>query len=144
MPFQFDVRTPVVAVELRSDPAAQEFERSLNSPLLPNIIALHVVSNPSPILIDYQSHQQIVLGRDIPEGDFIGINLSNYHAQVLGVSRQHATILIEDEGCAVIDLNSTNGTWLNETRLVPHQPHPLQTGDLIRLGHLMIFVSFQE
>jgi hypothetical protein len=144
MPFQFDVRTPNVAVELKRDPSTQEIERSLKKPPPPNIIALHVVSDPSPILVPYQHSQRIILGRDIPEGDFLGVDLTHYRAQVLGVSRQHAIIRITDEGCVLEDLNSTNGTWLNETRLVPQQPHPLQSSDLMRLGHLMIFVSFRE
>ena len=144
MPFQFDVRTPNVSVELRSDPSTQEIERALKKPPPPNMIALHVVSDPSPLIIDTQDQQKIILGRDIPKGDFVGVNLSNYRAQSLGVSRQHAAIRVYEESCTLEDLNSTNGTWLNEFRLVPQQPHPLQSGDMLRLGHLMIFVSFRE
>lgn len=145
MPFQFDGRTPNVSVEMKSDPSTQEIERVLTTPPPPpNLIALHVVSDPNPLLIPYQLSQRIILGRDIPEGDFYGVDLTAYRAKVLGVSRQHAAIDILEDGCAIEDLNSTNGTWLNETRLVPQQPHPLTTGDLIRLGHLMIFVSFRE
>jgi hypothetical protein len=145
MPFQFDIRTPNMSVEMRSDPTStQEIERTLRKPPPPNMLALYVVSDPNPILIPYEKQQKIILGRDMPEGNFVSVNLTDYHAQDMGVSRQHATILILDEGCVVEDLNSTNGTWLNEARLVPQQPHPLLSGDLIRLGHLMIFVSFRE
>lgn len=144
MPFQFDVRTPNIAIELRSDPTStQEIERSLKKPPPPNMLALHVVSDPNPVLLPYKK-QQIILGRDLPEGNFVGIDLTNHRAQDLGVSRQHATIRILDEGCVIEDLNSTNGTWINESRLVPQQPHSVQSGDLIRLGHLMIFISFRE
>jgi pSer/pThr/pTyr-binding forkhead associated (FHA) protein len=138
------MHTPSVAVELANDPDLQRIERALNKPPPPDTIALHVVSSPNPILISYQSQRRIILGREISEGDFSAISLSDYHAQDLGVSRQHAVIHILDDGCTIEDLNSTNGTWVNEARLIPQQPHPLQNGDLLRLGHLMIFVSFRE
>lgn len=118
--------------------------RLLNNLPPPNNIALCVVSDPSPILIPYQIQQCIILGRDMPDGNFVGINLSNHHAQVLGVSRQHVAIQILDEGCVAEDLSSTSGTWVNELRLTPQEPHPLQSGDLLRLGHLMIFFSLRE
>jgi hypothetical protein len=141
MPFQYDERTPGVSVEFRSDPSTQEVKR-VPDRLPPNVIALQVVSDPAPILIPYQSQQRIILGRDLPEGDFYAVDLSSHRAQVLGVSRQHAVIHIADDDCMLEDLNSSNGTWLNEARLLPQQPVPLEKGDLIRLGHLMIFISF--
>ena len=143
VPFQFDVRTPVISLELQPDAAAPDVEPALKR-MPPNVIAFQVVSDSSPVTVAYDRYQRIMLGRDIPQGDFHSVDLSDYSAQVLGVSRQHAIIHITEEGCALEDLNSTNGTWLNESRLAPGQPHPLQSGDLIRLGHLMIFISFRE
>jgi hypothetical protein len=60
----------------------------------------------------------------MPTGDFVGINMKDCHAQVPGVSRQHAAIQILDEGCVAQDLSSVNGEW---SRLVPQQPHSLQS-----------------
>jgi hypothetical protein len=34
----------------------------------------------------------------------------------------------------ITDLNSTNGTFVNEQRLSPNMPHPLSSGDVIRIG----------
>jgi len=36
----------------------------------------------------------------------------------------------------ITDLNSTNGTFVNEQRLTPHMPQPLGSGDVIRIGTL--------
>lgn len=36
----------------------------------------------------------------------------------------------------ITDLNSTNGTFVNEQRLTPQMPHPLGAGDVIRIGNL--------
>lgn len=55
-----------------------------------------------------------------------------------GVSRLHAKIQSMQEGLVLIDLESTNGTLLNNYRLPPHQPYPLQSGDEIRFGDLLV------
>jgi hypothetical protein len=41
-------------------------------------------------------------------------------------------------GYQVIDLNSTNGTFVNEQRLTAHMPHTLNNGDVIRIGALRL------
>ena len=58
------------------------------------------------------------------------------------ISRQHVRIIwrAEDEKYYVEDLNSSNGTWVNENRLAPNQPRPLRNGDVVRLGQLIIFI----
>lgn len=38
-------------------------------------------------------------------------------------------------GYQVTDLNSTNGTFVNEQRLAPNTPRPLNTGDVVRIGN---------
>jgi len=58
-----------------------------------------------------------------------------------GVSRRHARLLLQDEQLLLEDLNSANGTWVNEVRLQPNQPIPVHHGDLISLGRLSIRVN---
>ncbi|MGA9532225.1 MAG: FHA domain-containing protein [Anaerolineales bacterium] len=50
------------------------------------------------------------------------------------VSADHAEIRPMDEGYSVVDLDSTNGTWLNGQRLEPNQPQPLHDGAILRIG----------
>lgn len=50
------------------------------------------------------------------------------------VSRNHATITWDGRHCAVTDLGSSNGTFVNGNRIPPHKPHPLYSGDRIRFG----------
>jgi len=38
------------------------------------------------------------------------------------------------DGYQITDLNSTNGTFVNEQRLSPSMPRPLNSGDVIRIG----------
>ncbi len=48
------------------------------------------------------------------------------------VSRQHARLEWRRDGLYLVDLGSTNGTWVNGYRLSPHEPKRLQDGDLVR------------
>jgi predicted component of type VI protein secretion system len=50
------------------------------------------------------------------------------------VSSHHAQIRPEGQGYDIVDLGSSNGTFVNEQRLVPHVPRLLYAGDLIRIG----------
>ncbi len=50
------------------------------------------------------------------------------------VSNVHAEILAQQNELFINDLNSTNGTFLNGTRVT--QPHPLHAGDLIQFANV--------
>src|SRR5260370_32834 len=49
-------------------------------------------------------------------------------------SSHHAQILRDGQGYILTDLGSSNGTVVNEQRLVPNLPRLLQAGDTIRIG----------
>lgn len=49
-------------------------------------------------------------------------------------SGHHAEIRQEDQGYSLIDLGSTNGTFVNEQQLVPRTPRRLVSGDQVRIG----------
>ncbi|MDR2137652.1 MAG: FHA domain-containing protein [Synergistaceae bacterium] len=50
------------------------------------------------------------------------------------VSRRHAKVDFRDESWWIEDLNSTNGTWVNGSRLDPGRSHPLKKGDTVALS----------
>ena len=51
------------------------------------------------------------------------------------VSRVHARILRQKDGAvAVQDLGSTNGTWVNDIIVEPHEERPMMQGDILRIG----------
>ena len=60
-----------------------------------------------------------------------------------GVSRQHATIMQNDEGCWLTDLNSRNGTFING-RNISAQRQQLHHGDHIRLGTSTVSLIFRH
>jgi hypothetical protein len=50
------------------------------------------------------------------------------------VSRRHAAICYQAGQFYATDIGSSNGTWVNQRRLVRMERQPLQDGDLLRLG----------
>jgi predicted component of type VI protein secretion system len=49
-------------------------------------------------------------------------------------SGRHAEIRPEGMGYSIVDLSSTNGTFVNDQRLTAQIPRPLRSGDRIRIG----------
>ena len=90
-------------------------------------------------------HETVTLGR-CSQGGTSGnpdLDLSPFAAEVKGVSRLHLRLRWRDNLPSVCDLHSTNGTVLNESRLVSGIETPLQDGDELWLGHLQIIVKFE-
>ncbi|MBO5094065.1 MAG: FHA domain-containing protein [Lachnospiraceae bacterium] len=50
------------------------------------------------------------------------------------VSRIHARLIREEEDVYIEDLHSTNGTYLNDLLLTPHEPVKVRRGDFIQFG----------
>jgi pSer/pThr/pTyr-binding forkhead associated (FHA) protein len=57
------------------------------------------------------------------------------------LSGRHAQFRIDAAGWTVIDLGSTNGTFVNGERLREGQPQPLAAGDEVRLGQTVFVVQ---
>ena len=80
---------------------------------------------------------EVIVGRDDPVSNlFPDIDLTDAGGDRLGVSRQHARIFFQGNQAFVEDRNSTNHTCVNGEKLLPWQPHPLQSGDEVQFGHL--------
>jgi FHA domain len=71
------------------------------------------------------------------------VDLNAFDAQRKGVSRHHITITRKELMLYVSDAGSSNGTWLNGHRLIPHAQRVLRNGDELQLSHLRIKVHFE-
>ena len=61
------------------------------------------------------------------------------------ISRSHFEIRIDGSGVQIADMNSVNGTLVNDVRLAPHAWQPLHPGDRIEAGpYLMSFDQEDE
>lgn len=63
----------------------------------------------------------------------VDVVLSDIH-----VSGRHASINREGSNLSITDLASSNGTFVNNTQLAPNTRHPINPGDTIRMGNLLL------
>lgn len=95
----------------------------LNQPAMPTVRLIRVKNN-SVIMID---RAQFRIGRDPGVADYIVTDNT-------AVGRQHADIVQHNGACFVVDLNSTNCTYVNGQRVQPGEEFPLHDGDQLMLG----------
>jgi FHA domain-containing protein len=50
-------------------------------------------------------------------------------------SSHHAQVYPDGQGYLLVDVGSTNGTFINEQRLIPNSPRMLNAGDMVRIGN---------
>ena len=80
--------------------------------------------------VDIPAGTSVLLGRDPAES-----LVAAAFAQFDNVSRRHATVQVDDYGHATIrDENSTNGTFVNDDRVLPGVDVRLVDGDRVRLA----------
>lgn len=92
-------------------------------PLIPTIRLIRIKDN-AVIMID---RPQFRIGRDPGVADYIITDNT-------AVGRQHADIVQHGGEYFVVDLNSTNHTYVNGCQVCPGSEYPLQNGDQLMLG----------
>ncbi len=108
---------------------------------LPWVIELRVVGTAATLQV--QVHETMMIGRADPQKGVIpAVDLSAHNGQGLGVSRQHAVILVKDNRIYIKDLASVNGTRLNGSALAPQSEYRLRHGDEITIGQIKLQVRF--
>ena len=108
-------------------------------PPLQSWISLHLLDSGE--ILPLTDRTDFTLGRSV-EGQPIvpDVDLSPYDAYANGVSRLHAAIKLVKNQAVIVDLGSSNGTFLNGVRLLPHVETLVAHGDLIYLGKLKMQV----
>lgn len=106
-------------------------------------ISLHLMDSGK--ILPLASRTEFTMGR-LSEGQPImpDIDLTPYQAYASGVSRLHAVVKREANNTIVMDLGSSNGTYLNGRRLNPHTEEELKHGDVVALGKLKIQVLLRS
>jgi len=89
--------------------------------------------------------KEVNIGRlDAVSATFPDVDLADYSGLKKGVSRRHAKIIRREGRVFIEDLGSINGTFLNRKKLTPYFPRVLKNGDELRLGELILRVSFTK
>ncbi|MBU2610330.1 MAG: FHA domain-containing protein [Chloroflexi bacterium] len=104
-------------------------------------ITLHLIESGQ--ILPLAERMEFSLGR-VSEGQPImpDIDLTPYKAYDKGVSRLHAILRRVKNKVVIMDLGSSNGTYVNGNRLSPQIEHVLSHGDTIHLGKLKIQILF--
>jgi len=119
---------------LTGDPSASE-EPSGNQK--DDVVSLFVVDAKHTLHLSGRS--EYTLGRVSEDQPIIpDVDLTEFDAYIMGVSRLHATIKVGRQRISIIDLGSANGTRVNGQRIVPQVDYPLKQGDTIALGKLIV------
>jgi len=90
-------------------------------------------------LFSLKGKAEFFLGRNAKgTPDPIDFDLEPFQGYAKGVSRIHAKITISGTLVTITDLRSSNGTYLNQKRLMPNKSYTLAHGDIVSLGSLIL------
>ena len=104
-------------------------------------IAVYAAGADKPVYVRVAS--EMVFGRKVNDVAESLLDLTSLGGFQMGISRRHAMIRRAGTGYEILDLSSTNGTWLNNERLVPNKPYPLASGSQVRLGRMRLFLFYR-
>lgn len=106
-------------------------------------IAIYAAGTSKPIYLHFD--RELVFGRtDEKEFNDSLLDLTELGGYQMGISRRHAMIRRVETGYEIIDLASTNGSWLNNERLVPNKPYRLASGAQLRFGRMQLLILYHR
>ena len=137
----YDILIEQVATKQLKPSAARDLR--LAEPASSRPLLLYPRDETSPIAINRLNN--LVIGRNNPDdvSDVVDVDLTAFEAQNLGVSRKHASIDALKEPPMITDLNSANGTFINGIKLQPNHDEPLESGDELTLGRLVMRIYYK-
>ncbi|MCD6424812.1 MAG: FHA domain-containing protein [Anaerolineales bacterium] len=113
-----------------------DFSQTIPKKLLENSTFI-LYSTEREEVIEIPEQNEFTIGRFV-EGQVItpDVDLNNYEAYDMGISRLHATIRINTEKntISVVDLGSANGSSVNGYEIPANSEVPLNHGDVLSLG----------
>lgn len=109
-------------------------------PVMPSVVSgsLVVLTTNASIPIP-NGKSEVMIGRADPINPPLPeIDLVPHGGEQAGVSRRHCQLVAEGGALYLVDLNSTNHSFLNRTRMNPGQRYAIKDGDELRLGKLTL------
>jgi hypothetical protein len=108
-------------------------------PPTPDNASLSLYLVETGVVIPLEGLDEFTIGRSSEDQPILpDIDLAPYNAYEFGVSRLHASIILEQPFALLTDFGSANGTQLNGQKLTPQKPYPITHGDIITLGKMKI------
>lgn len=128
--------------EIKINYSEKPKQLKIDEAIIPNEgMAVYFSETTKPFVI--QTDKEFIIGRKVIETSEVMLDLSDFDGFKMGLSRRHAMIRQTKSGYEIIDLSSTNGTWLNDERLVPYTPYPLASGSHLRLSRIRLSVFYR-
>jgi hypothetical protein len=116
----------------------------LVGPLPPDTVVF-VIGSSCVYLMLRKGHELIVGRHHLTNTQQPELDLSTFGAAEAGTSRLHAALSHQKNGWWLIDMHSSNGTWVNDQRLAPFAPYALiETTNHIFLGNLELTIILPE
>lgn len=125
---------------LPQTPALEKAEptktRAVDGKTIADVIAEAKTNPPAIVIINGRplgkyflfNKENMVLGREIS---------NDISIPETSISRKHTEFMLTENGVTAKDLGSTNGTFVNDEKLVPNVPRILNEGDHIRCGNTL-------
>lgn len=97
-------------------------------------------------VIEFNEEGEFIVGRKHHSQAIIpDIDLTDFNAYQWGISKLHARLVVGPNQAEVVDMFSSNGTFVNGARLTPETPAPVKHGDFIMFGKLKVqFLQYRD
>jgi pSer/pThr/pTyr-binding forkhead associated (FHA) protein len=101
-----------------------------------------ITSDPKQKLLRLEVVADTVVGRVGEDTMPPHLDLGEHFKTAKGISRRHALLRPTDTDLFLIDLGSTNGTFLNEKRLPPRMAQKVSDEDIITFANFHLKIMF--
>jgi pSer/pThr/pTyr-binding forkhead associated (FHA) protein len=135
------LRTEILPEQIEGKSAYPQLDESPEQILMkPLNIEVVVINTGRKVLLS--TEQEILVGRlDAAHGIFPELDMTPDGGLEQGVSRRHARIYAREGTCFLEDLDSTNGTFLNDERVTPYLPYAFKNDDMLTFGTMQVQVQ---
>ena len=129
-----DIQGSTTVEQIEAPPAVEKFD---------SWASLHLMKSGQ--ILPLPDRTEFTIGR-ISEAQPImpDIDLTPYQAYANGVSRLHAVLKRSGEKVTIMDLGSSNGTFINGLRIKPNVDQTVEHGDTIFFGKLAIQILLKN
>lgn len=96
----------------------------------------------SGVLLHLSKDHKMIIGRSVNGQPLLpDIDLTPYDGFENGVSRVHGEVLWNDDEILITDLDSANGTRVNDIKIAAFRPFPVKLDDIIVFGRLQVKIT---
>jgi pSer/pThr/pTyr-binding forkhead associated (FHA) protein len=97
------------------------------------IVRVESPNTPAGVELAFKNPERVLIGRDAA---------SDVRLPDASVSQKHASLRRRGGGYALVDENSSNGTFVNHLRLAPGAAHLVNDGDIVSIGRAALALRF--